>query len=190
MLFQSLTAAAALFFGASTALPSPQLQARAIDPNAKFHLTATVDGKATDVQAALSSLFVNLPAQNATCDVGHDATATFFLKDDGLFLFAKSATPQQLYADRSGMGQGKFGYTTGAQPTPKNGERTPFTLGYDNQLQLKGSDKFIACPNSVQGAWSIWASSGVANPAGNSGCKETTLKASVVANPNGCIYSS
>ncbi|WYZ38512.1 hypothetical protein EsH8_III_000426 [Colletotrichum jinshuiense] len=140
-------------------------------------------------QAAKSSIFLQLPSQNATCDAEDTGAATFYLKDGGLYLYAASATPQQLYADRSGMGQGKLGYTTGAQPAPRNGERTGFTLDQYGDLTLDGAS-FLACPNSIEGSWAVWVSAGVANPAGNTGCLGVAVRAVEVAEPNSCSYTS
>ncbi|GJC81691.1 cell wall protein phiA [Colletotrichum liriopes] len=141
-------------------------------------------------QAAKSSVFLQLPSQNATCDDREaDDAATFYLSEDGgLYLYAASATPQQLYADRSGMGQGKLGYTTGAQPAPRNGERTGFTIDQYGDLTLEGAG-FLACPNSIEGSWSVWVSSGIANPAGNTDCLGVSVRAVEVAEPNSCTYT-
>ncbi|KAF7556912.1 hypothetical protein G7046_g6173 [Stylonectria norvegica] len=139
--------------------------------------------------AALNSIFFLLPKQNASCDVGKtDGTATFYLKDGGLFLYSTSATPQQVYADRSGMGQGKLGYITGAQPPPRNGELTGWALDKENNLNLKGAE-FIACPNSIDGAWSVWVSAGVDQPGGNKGCLKLPARAVEVKKPVGCSYT-
>ncbi|KAF3024773.1 hypothetical protein G7054_g6439 [Neopestalotiopsis clavispora] len=138
--------------------------------------------------AALSSIFLNLPAQNASCDNGAADSATFYLNEGGLYLYAESATPQQAFVDRSGMGQGKFGYTTGAQPTVRNGERTNFTLDATGDLTFNGAG-FLACPNSIDGAWSVWVDAGVSEPAGNSGCLGISVRAVEVTEPNGCSYT-
>ncbi|WQF79502.1 hypothetical protein CDEST_04516 [Colletotrichum destructivum] len=144
-------------------------------------------------QAARSSIFLQLPSQNATCDNGKapvtEEEATFYLSDDGgLYLYAASATPQQLYADRSGMGQGKLGYTTGAQPAPRNGERTGWTIDQYGDLTLDGAG-FLACPGSIENSWAIWVSSGVANPAGNTGCLGISARAVEVKEPSSCVYT-
>ncbi|KAF3353832.1 hypothetical protein VdG1_04561 [Verticillium dahliae VDG1] len=117
-------------------------------------------------------------------------SATFYLNDDGgLYLYSTSATPQQLYADRSGMGQGNLGYTTGAQPPPRNGERTGWVLDEVGDLTLNGAG-FIACPNSIDGAWSLWVSAGVNQPGGNEGCLSISARATEVKNPDSCVYTS
>lgn len=85
-------------------------------------------------------------------------------------------------------GQGKIGYTTGAQPAPKNSERTGWAIDDKNHLQFGGSD-LIACPNSIDGAWSIWASAGVANPAGNEDCTGIAARVEETQNPNACKYT-
>lgn len=80
-----------------------------------------------------------------------------------------------------------IGYTTGAQPTPRNGERKGWAVK-DNHLQFDGSSP-IACPNSIDGAWSIWASAGVNNPAGNENCVGINARVIPTSNPNGCRYT-
>ncbi|KAK6956049.1 hypothetical protein Daesc_001319 [Daldinia eschscholtzii] len=189
-MFKELALAIPFFVGASTALPQATPGAK-LAPDAKFSLMAL--RSASEVHfagfdAAKSSLFLNLPNQNASCDAGPADSATFYLQDGGLYLYAASATPQQLYVDRSGMGQGKLGYTTGAQPTPKNAERTSFTLDESNDLTFNGAG-FIACPNSIDGAWSVWVSAGIDKPAGNEGCLGISVRAVEVSEPNGCLYT-
>jgi hypothetical protein len=90
-----------------SATSSAAASSTAIPSDAKFGLMALRSASPVhfaQFDAALSSVFLNLPAQNATCDSGEADSATFYLQDGGLYLYAASATPQQLYADRSGMG--------------------------------------------------------------------------------------
>ncbi|KAF9877087.1 cell wall protein PhiA [Colletotrichum karsti] len=162
--------------------------------DAKFQLMALRSASEvhfSTFQAAKSSIFLQLPSQEATCDQrnGTDAATFYLSQDGGLYLYAASATPQQLYADRSGMGQGKLGYTTGAQPAPRNGERTGWTVDSYGDLTLDGAG-FLACPNSIEGAWSVWVSSGVSNPAGNTDCLGISVRAVAVSAPNSCSYTS
>ncbi|OGE47122.1 hypothetical protein PENARI_c061G03055 [Penicillium arizonense] len=137
--------------------------------------------------AANSSIFAGLPNQGASCARPQEQHATFYINDGALYLYDKSATPQEIYVDRSGMGQGKIGYTTGAQPAPKNAERKGWTEK-DGHLQFGGND-LIACPNSIDGAWSIWAPAGVSNPAGNRDCVGIAARVEETSNPNGCSYT-
>lgn len=183
---------------AGTAMAGPITAGTTIAPGDKFVLTALRSASPihfASVSAAKRSIFLNLPSQGATCDDGSKPTdpnfATFTLSEDGgLYLYAASATPQQLFADRSGMGQGKLGYTTGAEPGPKNGERTGFVVDEYGDLTLGGSG-FVACPSSIDGAWSVWVSTGVANPGGNSDCLGFSARASKIETaPNSCLYTS
>ncbi|KAI8959399.1 cell wall protein PhiA [Daldinia sp. FL1419] len=190
MLFKDIAVVISCFIGASSALPQAASPA-SLEPNAKFSLMAL--RSASEVHfasfgAAKSSIFLKLPSQNASCDAGPADYATFYLQDGGLYLYAASATPQQLYVDRSGMGQGKLGYTTGAQPPPRNGERASFTLDENNDLTFNDAG-FIACPNSIDGAWSVWVSAGVSQPAGNEGCLGISVRAVEASEPNGCLYT-
>ncbi|KAI0376769.1 cell wall protein PhiA [Hypomontagnella monticulosa] len=187
---KALLAMTWLFLSACNAAPQAT-PSGPLAPSAKFSLMAL--RSASEVHfasfgAAKSSLFLHLPAQNASCDAGEADYATFYLQDGGLYLYAASATPQQLFADRSGMGQGKLGYTTGAQPAPRNGERTCFELDEYNDLTLNGAG-FLACPNSIDGAWSVWVATDVAQPAGNEGCLGISVRAVEISEPNGCAYT-
>ncbi|TGJ82079.1 hypothetical protein E0Z10_g6693 [Xylaria hypoxylon] len=178
-----------------TTVPSPSSTAIAAgEPFGILALRSASPIHFAQVGAALSSVFLNLPAQNATCDDGTKPTtadyATFTLSEDGeLYLYAASATPQQLFVDRSGMGQGKLGYTTGAQPIPRNGERTAFSLDESDDLSFNGAG-FLACPDSIDGSWSVWVDAGVSNPAGNSNCLGFSARAVKIADaPNSCSYT-
>ncbi|KAJ5929915.1 hypothetical protein N7466_005408 [Penicillium verhagenii] len=171
------------FFAASaTALPSVQSDT--------FGIVAIHSGSRvqySSFNAALSSIFAGLSSQKASCARPKEQDATFYLKDRALYLYDESATPQEIYVDRSGMGQGKIGYTTGAQPAPKNAERAGWAIK-NGHLQFAGND-LIACPDSVDGAWSIWASAGVSNPAGNSNCVGIEALVESTAKPNACLYT-
>ncbi|KAL3419059.1 cell wall protein [Phlyctema vagabunda] len=174
---------------AAAPAPTPQLPV-AEDP-AYFGLIAIRSGSGVQnagFSAANSSIFAALPNQGASCDVQGQNFATFYLEGTALYLYAASATPQQLYVDRSGMGQGKLGYTTGAQPTPRNAERDGFAL-VDGSLVFDNAG-LIACPNSIDGAWSIWVSAGNDNPAGNSDCVGIGARAIETEEPVGCYYTS
>ncbi|KAI0205304.1 hypothetical protein F4808DRAFT_280185 [Astrocystis sublimbata] len=184
-------------------VPSPTSSAAAdptstiVRPGEAFNILALRSASPihfAQTSAALNSIFLNLPAQNATCDDGtkpiEQNYATFFIADDGsLELWRHSATPQWLYVDRSGMGQGKLGYTTGAQPAPRNGERTKWEIDQYGDLTFNGAG-FIACPDSIDGAWSVWVDAGVVNPGGNKDClgfSARTVKSAETA--NSCDYS-
>lgn len=55
--------------------------------------------------AAKSSIFAGLPTQNASCARPKEQDATFYINDGALYLYDQSATPQEVYVDRSGMGK-------------------------------------------------------------------------------------
>lgn len=54
--------------------------------------------------AAHSTLFLNLPHQNASCEGENPNRATFYIKHGGLFLYSKDGETQEIFVDRSGMG--------------------------------------------------------------------------------------
>lgn len=87
------------------------------------------------------------------------------------------------------IGQGKLGFTTGAQPAPRNAERDTFELDASDDLTFNGAG-FLACPNAIDGAYSVWVSSGVNNPGGNEDCVGISARAVEVKEPNSCVYTS
>lgn len=86
------------------------------------------------------------------------------------------------------IGQGKFGYITGDQSPPRNAELTGWTIDENDYLTLDGA-VFLACPDSIEGSWSVWVNSGVANPGGNEGCLGLTALTVDVEKPVGCEYT-
>ncbi|KAI9050865.1 hypothetical protein LZ554_004983 [Drepanopeziza brunnea f. sp. 'monogermtubi'] len=95
--------------------------------------------------------------------------ATFAIdRDRVLYLHTGSGPVQNFYVDRSGMGQGKLGYTTGDQPSPENAERRGWGV-VDGFLYFDGAG-LIACPSDIDDAWSVWVSVDVQDPGDNAGC--------------------
>ncbi|KAI1344178.1 cell wall protein PhiA [Xylariaceae sp. FL0016] len=183
-------AAISALVGASMALP--QSTGGKIPADAAFNLQidSTTDSSLQflGLSAALNNILINYNSQNASCATTNNVyTATFYLKDSGLYLYSTSATPQQLFADRSGMGQGIIQYTTGAQPAPKNAERGPFALDNSNVLTMDGSN-FVACPNE-DGSSSIWSDVGLDTPGGREGCVDVTIRANQAPAPVSCSYT-
>ncbi|KAF4333442.1 cell wall [Fusarium beomiforme] len=145
------------------------------------------------LQAANNSISLKLKEQGASCDRGVKTNqATFLLSDDELYLYKTDNPPQQLYVDRSGMGQGLFAYTTGVQGLPRNGERKGFKINKDGILQFDGSD-FIACPNGKdleKTSWTVWVNAGVENPGWGENCLGISVKAVKDKKPVGCQYTN
>ncbi|KAF4468580.1 cell wall [Fusarium albosuccineum] len=142
------------------------------------------------VQAYKSHLMLNVKDQKASCDKKSDNQATFNLIGDELYLYRKSATPQQLWVDRSGMGQGVLQYTTGAQPISKNGEKKGWGIDKNGNLNFKG-EYFMACPNSKKagGSWTVWLDTGLDKPGFNEGCLGFTARTIKTTTPNSCLYT-
>lgn len=176
------------FLGVASA--APQMKARStIAVGEQFGLTAIRSG--TDVhlssfQAADGRIFAGLTTQNASCDTPTN-TATFWLNDEGSLYLNTDAPYQQLWVDASGMGQGIFGYTTGAQPPPRNGGRGNFTLDDSDNLTYNGNS-FIACP--YKEGYAIWVNAGVDNPAGHENCTSIAVLATKADTPISCSYTS
>jgi hypothetical protein len=154
----------------------------------KFGLIAIRSGSPiqnTGITASKGSLFVG-GTQDAQCD-SESNFATFYLADGAAYLYAASATPQQLWVDRSGMGQGVTGYTTGAQPAPRNAERTGFSISDRGYLVFDGMSP-LACPGANGQGYSLWFTT-AENPGGNTGCLGVALRTVDDDTPVSCRYS-
>ncbi|KAJ4179097.1 Hypothetical protein NCS54_00046400 [Fusarium falciforme] len=182
MQIKSLLLAPLVASGLVTATPSPskpyRFEALALRSATDIHFAV--------VQAAHSSIFLKLPQQKATCEKKTDNSATFSIVNGELFLYGK--TRQQIYVDRSGMGQGKIGYTTGTQSAPRNAERKGWAIDKDGDLSFKGKN-LVACPHSIDGAWSVWVSTGIKTPGGNKGCLEFLPRTAEIKKPISCKYT-
>ncbi|KAI0471587.1 cell wall protein PhiA [Xylariaceae sp. FL0804] len=194
MFTATTTILSALFAGAASALPQPQPMSppTPITGDTKFNLQAlTADSSSAlnyaGVSAALNGLDLNFVGQNATCDTTNNVlTATFHLQDGSLFLYGPD--DQEMYVDRSGMGQGVIQYTTGDVSAPKNAERGGWALsGDENQLTLFGAG-FVACPGNLD-SYSLWMDVGDATPAGQTGCKGVQIYANSAPAPVSCEYT-
>ncbi|PKX91374.1 cell wall protein PhiA [Aspergillus novofumigatus IBT 16806] len=177
------------FVVAASAAATASAAACQATTNKYFGIVAIHSGSAVQYQpfsAAKSSIFAGLNSQNASCDRPDEKSATFYIQDGSLYLYAASATPQEIFVDRSGMGQDRLHHRRSA--SPKNSERQGWAVDDQNHLQFQGNG-LIACPNSIDGAWSIWADAGVANPGGNKDCVGIAARVEDVANPNGCVYT-
>ncbi|RFN51334.1 hypothetical protein FIE12Z_4388 [Fusarium flagelliforme] len=145
------------------------------------------------IQASKESFALKLKDQGSSCyDQKKHNEVTFTLDGDELWLYSIGNPRQQVYVDFSGMGQGKFGYTTGAQPMPRNGQRNGWEISKDGILTNGGSN-FVACPNSKnleKASWSVWVYNSIDNPGGNKNCVPFTVKAAPVEKPVACMYSA
>ncbi|KAF5020045.1 hypothetical protein F66182_7926 [Fusarium sp. NRRL 66182] len=142
------------------------------------------------LQAANGGLALRLPKQNANCGKRKgDNTAVFNLVGDELFLYRKSTPHQQIWVDRSGMGQGVTGYTD-SKSFPRNAETKGWKVDKYGNLNFKGQS-LVACPISKEenGPWSIWVSTGNPNPGFNKGCLGFSARTFDVKNPASCKYT-
>lgn len=88
------------------------------------------------------------------------------------------------FSNKGYIAQGKTGYSNAA---PAGSEFLGWKLS-NVILTFKGKN-LIACPNSIEGSWSVWVDVGVAQPGGNSGCVPFTAKPIVDQTPNKCTYT-
>lgn len=135
-------------------------------------------------QANGGAVVINTAAQNASC--GTDVNYASFQLNNGTLNLYTEDEPQQMYVDRSGMGQGIMRYTTGDQPFSRNGERGPFSISELGYLEFAG-EPFQACPLS-NGGFYVWLS-GQTNPGGNSNCIPMAARVDKVENPVKCQYT-
>lgn len=123
------------------------------------------------------------PQEDASCTDGEfHQFATFVLNkaDKGtLSLYTDGKPWQELFVDRSGMGQGIMQYTTGAEPAPRNAERTGWAIDENRVLSFAGSDKFLACPGGPNNSFRVLPYVGISSPAGYSNCTEITALAQI-----------
>jgi hypothetical protein len=157
----------------------------------KFGLVAIRSGSPvqnTGVVATSGYFAVGGNQVNATCSGGSSNFATFYLSNNGsAYLYTPPSAPvQQLWVDRSGMGQGVTGYTTGSQLPSRSAERTGFSVS--NGYFVFDGKSPVACPNAANGGYSIWFTS-ASNPGGNSGCEGVGLKVVDTQQPVQCEYS-
>ncbi|KUI63317.1 hypothetical protein VM1G_11039 [Cytospora mali] len=194
MKFQLLTAAFAATAAAVPALRTRQSNGTTIGDNEPFGLMALRSGSAihfSSFSASQNGIQIGLDSQGASCDSTDSNDATFYLSNGALYLLTPSNITQELYTDRSGMGQGVLQYSTtpGGYQAGRNSETTGWVIDAAGDLTFDGAD-FIACPNSIDDAWSAWISAGVSQPGGSTGCVGVvarTVKA--VQTPAVCTYS-
>ncbi|KAH8725255.1 hypothetical protein GQ44DRAFT_707409 [Phaeosphaeriaceae sp. PMI808] len=139
-------------------------------------------------QAAHNSLMVHASSQNATCDKDPSNRATFYIEDEVLYLYARSATPQTVFVDRSWMGNGLVGYVTGAQPIGAKQETKGWAISENKELQFKGQG-LQACPGGIDGSWSIWLQ-GSEEPGWNKNCEKIGNWVRLHEEPIGCFYTA
>lgn len=88
--------------GAATASPLPSTQSEAFKV---LSIHSDSDVQYAGFNAAKSSILAGLKSQGASCARPKEQDATFYIKDGALYLYAASATPQEIFVDRSGMGK-------------------------------------------------------------------------------------
>lgn len=175
---------------AAVSFAAPACQAQPVDnPYQKFTLVAINSGtdvQYADVSAGLGKLWLKRTPQGAVCDKPSER-AFLDIVDGAGFLYSRPVPQgQQLWVDRSGMGQGNLGFTTGGQAIPRNGERTGFGIS-GGHFQFDGKD-FIACP-SVNGTYGLYVDVGIENPAGNKDCLPVALRVTNETDPIACYYT-
>ncbi|KAK2589603.1 hypothetical protein QQS21_012720 [Conoideocrella luteorostrata] len=181
MKFTTSTVISSVFF-AGTALAAPS-KPQAFDVMA---LRSASPIHFASLSAAKSSLFLNLPKQDAQCK-GENNRAVLYLQGSKLFLYSDGDKLQQVFVDRSGMGQGKIGYIDSDSQPPRNSELEGWSINGDGNLVF--DNKILqACPNSIDGAWAVWTTD-VAEPAGNKGCLGFSPRTLPNDKPVSCVYS-
>lgn len=185
-----LTTLTSFLVATAAAVPAPQVS---VKPDLQaFNLMALRSASPihfAQTSAARSKLLLRLPkeSQGATCNGADSGTATFSLRNGNLFFYKTGSPPQQIFVDRSkyGMyflsvlkeiimliihvGQGMIGYLFPGQAAPLEAEFEGWNVNQDDILQFKGKN-LKACPNSIEGSWSVWFDTGAAQPGGNSAC--------------------
>ncbi|PTB37616.1 uncharacterized protein TrAFT101_005506 [Trichoderma asperellum] len=182
MLFQTISALSLLL---SSAVAAPRNAPAAFDVMA---LRSASPIHFAQVNAASRGLFLNLPQSNATCEGKSSGYATFYIENEELVLYSTEGEKQKVFVDRSGMGQGVIQYITGDQGIPRYAELKGWAIDANQNLVFKG-EGFVACPDSIDGAWSIWLGEGLDQPGGNTGCLGFTARTLENKKPVGCEYT-
>ncbi|ROV98493.1 hypothetical protein VPNG_08551 [Cytospora leucostoma] len=164
-----------------------------IGDNQPFGLVAIRSGSElqyASFSAAQNGLLLDLPAQNATCSSSPAPNyATFYLSEGALYLQTPSNITQELYTDRSGMGQGVLEYSTtpGGYQAGRNSETTGWAIDESGDLTFDGSS-FIACSGSIDNSWSVWVEAGNPNPAGLDNCVGIAARTVTATDNVACTY--
>ncbi|KAL1794557.1 hypothetical protein ACET3X_006373 [Alternaria dauci] len=154
------------------------------------------------IQAVRRNLLIGTADQGANCTAGAEQNyASFVVNGQGLVFLYTGAPPestfdfQQLYVDRSGMGQGNIQYTTGPNQTiGRNQQYGPFKLTEQSELVFNSNNMpvgFQACPlfdGDNSKGWKVWIAD-VAEPAHSKGCVKFTALAVKEEAPLACEYS-
>ncbi|KAK3196557.1 hypothetical protein K4F52_000439 [Lecanicillium sp. MT-2017a] len=142
------------------------------------------------VAATSGNLLLNQDDQDARCDTPGQAGATFSLVGDNLYLYSTPDLPQQqVYVDRSGMGQGKVGFGNKDDSLPRNGEYAGWKIE-DGHLTFDGKEAFVACPGGEDGSpQTIWFdANGDGAPAGQKDCQGFSFVTREQKDPVSCAY--
>lgn len=172
---------------------------RTITDNTPFALLAIRSGNElqySPFSASQGSLVLNDPsAKDAVCaTTTTSGAATFYLSNGALYLYTPANITQELYTDRSGMGQGMLQYSTtpGGSLPGRNSETTGWMFDAVNDIVFSSNSSFVACPaalNATSGPYSVWLNTGVTNPGSNLNCVGIAARAVPVAKRNACTYS-
>ncbi|KJZ72834.1 hypothetical protein HIM_07778 [Hirsutella minnesotensis 3608] len=185
------SAAIASLAAAGSVLATPAPSAAPSKPFGIMSLRSASPIHFGQVNAAQSNIFINYPSQGAKCEIKDQSkaptTATFYIKDEVLYLYTGRGPVQKVFADRSGMGQGKIGFLTGNGRLPPRFEIKGWKIDRTGNLSFNGKG-LIACP-SIRGSWTIWVDTNNPTPGFNKGCLGFSARTINAFNPVRCEYS-
>lgn len=185
---------AASIIATASAAPSLIQTRQTIADGKPFGLVVLATGSpvhVSPVAAASNGLALKLAKQGAADCTAN--TAYFVLKEGALQLYTPEGITQELYTDRSGMGQGVLQYSTqpGGLLPGKNAETVGWAIDGSGDLTFDGSS-FIACPSdpaNTDAEWNLWVAAGVKNPGFSEGCVGVSARAMVGTEAQTCTYS-
>ncbi|KAK4247636.1 hypothetical protein C7999DRAFT_14369 [Corynascus novoguineensis] len=145
------------------------------------------------VSATKNKLVLNLPEDqvDSECVDGkvHSA-ATFYIKDEELYLYGTKDRVQQFLVDPSGMGQGVLQYFDKGDSDP-SGRLTVKGWSVDqNENLLFLNNSLLACPSTTDNSWYLWVNVGIEKPAGQEGCLGLSARTVTAKDPVKCTYSN
>lgn len=189
--------AASSLIAAAAAVPlAGRDNTTAIPDNTPFGLVALRSASPVHFapfQALNTGIGLNFADEGADCEIETN-TAQFYLANGQLYLYTPEDLWQQVWVDRSGMGQGIIQYSTypGGFQATRYAETDKWAVDSAGDLNFDGSS-LIACPiggeANTTASYSVWLSTSNASPGGNSNCLGISSRAILAEEPNRCTYS-
>ncbi|CZR36185.1 uncharacterized protein FPRO_03555 [Fusarium proliferatum ET1] len=142
-------------------------------------------------KAANNTLYIGSPKQDACCNqFNAEDAATFYLKDEELFLYSPGNPKQQVIVNskKAATGcQNSVGYSIGSRKKLEKAQREGWRIDDDDNITFDGLS-LMACSSSGVGRDIIVRKSDC-RLKGCRACRRVTAKATYTSHPTSCLYS-